>query len=180
MAPASSSSSCLSNDELNVERCTGNTFFFRKFEGWSLPRRADKYRHKALQLYFDKEADVPLAWFSELDLPERDESENRQDCKHCGLPDVGRAIEEDQATPSFPTDGVKNQALVLSLTSVTPFFGYLDTISSPDFNETFFLESLKSEHSNNKVLPILKKVNDRSVIHRCGRDMHSKGLFFGQ
>ena len=76
-------------------------FFFWEIEAWSRPSRADTYPSKDLQLLFDAEADVCLAWFSEWDLPERDESGESDGDDLDWLP-VGEAdITKEQATQSF-------------------------------------------------------------------------------
>ena len=73
--------------------------------------RADKYRGKVLQLFFDKEADIPLAWFSDWGLQERFESDN----------DAERA---------------ENQAQMVSVAMMTNFLENLANFSSPDWDKT--------------------------------------------
>ena len=65
-----------------------------------------------MQLYFDKEkkTDVPLAWFSDWDLSERNE---RDDDNHGGLPDgeAGDHIGTVTCDPIF-LERTENQARI--------------------------------------------------------------------
>ena len=68
--------------------------------------------------FFDKEADVPLARFSDWDLPESDESD---DDDHGGLPDNEPDDHEGKHNPIF-VEEAENQAQMASVTMMTSFW----------------------------------------------------------
>ena len=82
-------------------------------------------RDEVLQLFFDKETDVPLASFSDQDLSECKESNESDDDDHGRLPD-GEAGDHGGAGNPIFLEGAENQARMMSAATTATILKNLD------------------------------------------------------
>ena len=117
--------------------------FFREIEAWSPVGRSNKSPDEDLHLFFDKEADVPLAGFSDSDLAEGRATYESDD----GDPGRGEAGDHERTGDPIFMEGAENQIRMVRVSTTTTFWWNLDIISSPDWDETWWFVFPDGEHS---------------------------------